>query len=140
MSIETTTPGAPIPAPPAHWRPGSDRPARRVPGAQLPERGQSEWPLNLDLDPAAARRVGAQIQSAGRRAERDGIQRSSRGDRILRILDAANALAAVSADNPDDEIGRTAFRLVHDLRELAARFVTVPAASDIRPEVPGVAA
>lgn len=134
MSTETTTtiPGAPIPAPPAHWR------ARRVPDAQHPERGQSKW--NLNLDPADARRVGAQIQSADRRAERDGIQRSSRDARILRILDAANALAAMSAEGSDDETSRDAFELVHVLREFAARFVTVPAASDIRHEVPGVAA
>jgi hypothetical protein len=135
MSIETTTPGAPIPAPPAHWRPGSDRPSRRVPGAQLPERVASAYPLTPALDPVEAARVCAQIQGGDRRPSR-----SSREGRAARILDVANTLAAISAERPGDEIGRGAFELVHGLREFAARFVTVPAPSQIRHEVPGVAA
>jgi hypothetical protein len=134
MSIETTTtttPGAPIPAPPAHWRPGSDRPSRRVPGAQLPERVDSAYPYRVPTDPDDARRFGEQVQGAHRRTAWDR--------RVAQILAAANCLAAVSAEKPDDEIGREAFRIVHDLRDLAGR-LAVPAPSRIRHEVPGVAA
>ena len=127
MSIDTTTtPGAPIPAPPAHWR------ARRVPDAQHPETTPSAYPLTPAVDPVEAARVCAQIQNGPRP-----------DSRVVHMWNAANCLAAGAAAGPDDEVAEWLRQVIYDLRDYAdypPERPYVPAPSRIRPEVPGTEA
>lgn len=128
-----------LPVPPRAWHTGPDRERIAAEAARVSE-GAGPFPgLAVEQDPAAARRLGRQVQAASRRAAGEGfapIPPDTRDERVAGMLRAANYLAAVSAEGPDDEIGRWAFGLVHDIREAAARHVVVPAPSNIRPEMP----